>query len=400
MTAADPLLGILILAGGIEFFRARQSTAVTGPADPGEVASVGPAVFLLVFAAWVAMSAFWSFHPTYALLKGLGTAALGLGVIFIGGSKLPWRRAIDAWLLGAAVAVLVTWVPALLGPEVLRERVVYMGGMVDGLPFPRVRGPFIHPNLFGDYLVVSSVLLWARWGDWRRSRPVLSILLAVGLAWTFLTTVSSAAVQAGIVMVFMGLTTMRRRGGMVSTVRRPVPVLMLVSGLLLTVVTTASLVLPSDFAVGPVQVDTGGIRPEIWESAFEAVKEAPVLGVGAAPYVALAADPRAPGEEPGLWDAHNAYLSIWAQYGFVGLILAAFPLFLIVRNLLHDGASSVRIALLVAILSVGVHGVFSASEEFRHVWALFGVAVLVAHWGAMRVGAEPSLVERPREVTD
>jgi O-antigen ligase/polysaccharide polymerase Wzy-like membrane protein len=386
MTAADPLLGILILVGVVEWVRARRADGNDHPADPGQVASVRPALFLLVFAAWVAASALWGFHAKYALLKGLGTVALALGVIVIGESKLPWRRAIDAWLLGTGLAVLVTWVFALVGPEALSARVLYTGGMVDGLPFLRVRGPFVHPNLFGDYLVVSGVLLWARWGDWRRARPMWSGVLAVGLAGTFIATVSSAAVQAGIAMMFLGLTTMRRRGGMGSSLRRPLPILLLVAGLLTTVVTTASLVIPSDFSVGPLQVETGGIRPVIWESAFEAVKEAPLLGVGAAPYVALAADPRAPGSDPGLWDAHNAYLSVWAQYGLVGLLLGALPLFLIVRNLLREGTSNVRIALLVALLSAAVHAVFAASEEFRHLWALLGIAVLATHWGAMRVG--------------
>jgi O-Antigen ligase len=385
MTGADGLLGVLLLAGAISLFGSRRS--IPGgdtPVDPGGLASVLPAVLLLLFAAWVAASGLWGFHRGYALLKGLGFAGLSLGVFAIGGCGLNWRRAVDAWLVGLILALAVTWIPSALGPEVLRDRVVYLGGMVDGLPLPRLRGPFLHPNMFGDYLVVSLALLWTRWSAWsRRNRPG-TMAFGAAVVLTLVMTVSSAWVQAGVVMTLMGLAHCRRRAGRPISLRRPIPAFLLVSGIALTVVTAASLIDPLHFSFGPWSVQTGGIRPSIWASAFEAVKTAPLRGVGAAPFLAQAADPRFLGSAPTLWDAHSIYLSLLAQFGVVGLLLAAAPVFLIVRNLLAEGVSTVRIALLVALLSVGVHGIFQASEELRHVWALLGIAVLVTHWGAVR----------------
>ena len=389
MTAADGLLGLLILAGAVEVLRARSDdSSVEGPADPGELASVLPGVYLLLFAAWVAASGFWGFHREYAFLKGLGFAGLSLGVFAISGCRMNWRRAVDAWLVGTILAMVVTWVPAVLGPEVLRERVAYLGGMVDGLPFPRVRGPFLHPNMFGDYLVVSAVLLWTRWGDWSRRNHVATVVFGACVAFSLVMTVSSAWASAGIVMTFVALTQFRGRAGALMSLRRPIPALLVIGGVSLTVVSATSLLAPMNFGVGPVTVETGGIRPHIWSSALEAVKAAPIRGVGAAPYLAEAADPIALGSAPMLWDASSVYLSVLAQFGLIGFLLAAFPIFLIVRGILTAGVSTVRIALLVAFLSVGVHGVFQASEEQRHVWALLGIAMLVMRWRAMRVEGE------------
>lgn len=383
-TLTDGLLGIVLLIGLAELLRGRLGPDASLP-DPGRPVTAVQGVLLLLFAAWVAASALWGYHTSYALLKGLGFAALALGVVAIGESRLNWRTAVDAWLAGTALTILVTWIPALLGPEVLRERVIYLGGMVDGLPFPRVRGPMLHPNMFGDYLVVSAALCWTRWGEWRRRAPVGTLVFAGALIGTIVMTVSSAWVGAGVLMFFIGLLHTRRRDGSPSThFKRPVPALLILGGVALTAVSSASLLAQMDFHLGAFSVSTGGIRPEIWSSAMGALREAPLIGVGAAPYLGAApADPFVPAGALSLWDAHNTYISILGQFGGIGAILFFLPIVLIVYELLRGGVSSVRIGIMVAVFAVALHGVFQASEELRHFWALLGIAVLVAHREAM-----------------
>ena len=65
--------------------------------------------------------------------------------------------------LHPTICLVVTWFGVLLGPEALQARVLYGGGSIQGLPMPRVSGPFPHPNMFGDYLVVSGAIFWTRW---------------------------------------------------------------------------------------------------------------------------------------------------------------------------------------------------------------------------------------------
>ena len=49
---------------------------------------------------------------------------------------------------------------------------------------------------------------------------------------------------------------------------------------------------------------------------------------------------------------------------------------MLVRTLWCAEASRERTALLVAIMAVAVHGVVTASEDFRHLWALMGMVGL------------------------
>ena len=70
-------------------------------------------------------------------------------------------------------------------------------------------------------------------------------------------------------------------------------------------------------SVGPVAFN--GIRPAIWVSAAEAVRAAPLWGVGATPIVASALDPLMPDAGYFGWDAHQMPLSVVAQFGAVGI---------------------------------------------------------------------------------
>ncbi len=63
-------------------------------------------------------------------------------------------------------------------------------------------------------------------------------------------------------------------------------------------------------------VRTAAVRPAIWGSALTTVATFPLIGVGAAPFLATAPDPWG-GPVPRLWDAHQAYLSVVGQFGIV-----------------------------------------------------------------------------------
>jgi O-antigen ligase len=379
MTWSDALLGALIVVGVVEALR-----VAFGPVREPNLFSEGlfrlafPALLLLLFAAWVALGSLWSFHPEYARLKGLGFGALGLGAVLIGVSGLGVRRAVDAWLVGVAATLILTWVGFIVGPSVLRERVMYTGGLVEGLPLPRLRGPFLHPNMFGDFLVVSGALLWARWGYWRHRFPIICRSFGTLLVLTIAATASSAWLGAGVLVGAIGMLGIRRRDAHRPQLhlRRPLPLLLLLAGLLLTTVTAIGLLGALDLKLGPLRLETGGIRPSIWASAWGALADSPVAGVGASPFLAEAADPRAPGETLALWDAHNAYLSVLGQFGLVGFSLIAVVVVDALRRLTKASTSRTSLALILAFVVASLHALVVASEEFRHLWVLLGLVWL------------------------
>lgn len=400
---ADLLLAVLLAAGALDLVLGGLSRRGTAPEGedrrrgglgPGPTAAA-VALFLL-FGGWVLASSFWSHHPGYAAAKGVGIGALALGVACIRWSGLEWRRAADAWLAGTAASLVVVCVAGLLGPEPLRSRVLYFGGMVHGLPFPRISGPFGHPNLFGDYLVLSGVLLWVRWPAWsvrwRKAALVLAGLLAVSL---FLTT-STAWLAAGVLVLGQGLRRRRRTapGG------NGLSWLLVAVGAATAAATAAGMLFSMNLSLGPVEIATGGIRPRIWGSALGAFLESPILGVGGSPYLAEAAEPLDPGQVAYLWDAHSSYLSVMGQYGLVGTALLGAGLWVLVRAVLRipsggSGAAGPRLrpALLAGLLAMAVHSTAIAGEDFRHWWAWLGVSALGV--GSVAGPGEPGTPGRP-----
>ena len=382
-TLTDVFLGLVVLAGSIELTRvfpqyvARRRRG--GPQLPAHRAFHLAALFLLAFSVWMMVGGWWGFHDGYAITKGVGYAALALGTLAILWCGAEWGKVADAWLLGTAVCLVSAWILAFVGPEVVQERVVYRGGSIHGLPAPRLSGPFLHPNMFGDYLVVSGALLWARWRPVQGRLGAWATVFAWLLAVTLFFTVSSAWIGAGVLLAAIGLLTMRQRDGRVSIYRkRPGPVIFLVAGVALFAVSFLGIMLEMTFQVGGVSIAASGIRPVIWSSAWGAVMEAPLVGVGASPYLAQAADSLSGSSYLELWDAHNLYLSVLGQFGIVGFLLIMGGVVVLVRAMVSEGTTRRHAALMLALFAVAVHGVTVASEDFRHVWALLGLVGLAS----------------------
>lgn len=372
-TAADLMLLPLLVVTALELLASAERGEALVAAFRGEsvgLPSRGYLVGILVlvaFGGWVALSGNWGFHPRYAVVKGLGIGVLALGAGAIAVSGIGWRRAADAWLGGAAVALVLTLVFGILGPEVLRDRVLYEGGGVLGLPFPRISGPLLHPNMMGDYLVVTGVLLWGRWPEFSESGRRWAGGLAAAVAVGLFLTASTAWIAAGVVLVLVG----RGARGEADGSRRGM--VLGAGGALLAGVTLVAVLVPLDLSFAGLDVATSGIRPRIWQGALSAFFDAPLLGVGAAPFLAEAVDPLDPASGIGLWDAHNAYLSILGQFGVVGALLVGFGVWKVMGEARVAGSQRAAMAVRLALIAVGIHAVFMASEDLRHVWVLMGL---------------------------
>jgi O-antigen ligase len=328
---------------------------------------------LLAFAAWVAVSGRWGPNGEYALVKGLGTGALGLGAAALATSGIGWRQATLAWLGGAALAMVLTVVLA-LGSPAMAARAYYGGAGAQGMPFLRLSGPFSHPTLFGDYLVVSLILLWSVWPEVKARFHRLGIALAVALAGTLALTASTALIGGGVAAFVLGRRAARGGAWLAGRALQAV-------GAAVSVVTFLGVMLNLEIHVNGLDVMTAGIRPAIWRSSLSIVAANPLLGVGASPVLARVADPLQGGALV-LRDAHDAYLSVWGQFGLVGLVLAAGGMVLAVGGALEVlPRSRVRTAVGVAFLAVAVNAFFAASEGVRHLWVLLGMAGVAAGMG-------------------
>ncbi len=393
-TGADVALLGLLLVWGIERVVYPERAVAVGRAFAGDVVEGLPPRRYLVgvgalaaFGLWSAVSGVWGYHLPYALAKGSATFALALGAAALATSGVGWRRAVDAWLAGAALALGATAILGLVGSGTGGDVAVVGGWGVAGLSFPRLPGPFLHPEMFGDYLVITAILLWALWPTLEGRGHAAGLALAGALAAGLLLTASTAWVGGGIAAAVIGVR-MSRRG-------HPLPGLVIaLGGVLVTGATLVAALVPLDVHIGPVHVVTTALRPAIWRESIVPFTLAPLRGVGAAPFLARVPDPLA-GMAPALWDAHDAYLSVLGQFGLVGFVLVAAGLWLAISGVRAAAPPSrARAAVLVALLAVAVHALFMASEDLRHAWMLLGLAGVVAAEGG-RAAADVPEPSRP-----
>ena len=106
-------------------------------------------------------------------------------------------------------------------------------------------------------------------------------------------------------------------------------------------------------------------------AGLEAFVTSPLVGVGAAPFLAPAPGPFG-GPSLHLWDTHQPYLSVLGQFGLLGAVLAGTGVVLLVRGLLAEPRIRARAAVLAALAAMAAHGFLVATEDARHLWALLG----------------------------
>ncbi|MDQ3129486.1 MAG: O-antigen ligase family protein, partial [Acidobacteriota bacterium] len=120
-------------------------------------------------------------------------------------------------------------------------------------------------------------------------------------------------------------------------------------------------------------------RPLIWQQAIETVKENPVFGSGLNAEAASLMYTTLSDEPHFLSDAHNTFLSVAVQTGFIGL--TAFILLVIFLckcflpiETLDNPHSVIKIGLGVAFLSAFLYqGLAGSFEDARHLWILIGL---------------------------
>jgi O-antigen ligase len=281
---------------------------LTRPLDLARVAA--PAVLSLALVAWAFASTRWSIAPDITMRRSIAllmTTCFGLYLA----ARYDWKSLIE---LTAGVYLLLAvgnYIASLLFPGFGVHADIHPGAW---------RGMWYEKNMMGAQMVVAALAFAsaAVASPTRRRLWIGGVVLAAGLVVMS----TSTTALLGLVIALGGVAALAlfRRGGAVSVV-------MIWAGVAGVGAFLALILLAPDLFFALVGKDatlTG--RTEIWDALFRRVALRPVEGYG---FGAFWRDKWGPSwfirQEVG-WaapNAHNGWLDILVQLGWVGLALAA-----------------------------------------------------------------------------
>jgi O-antigen ligase len=334
---------------------------------------------LLSYAAALTISAAASPDRARSFIKLSGGFYL-IGLAILGmihvDSIAALRSATNAWLVGTTITVmaalggLLMFAAGIVSPYANLFLSIH-GSLPEG-DYPRVMALFFNPNMLCAYLVASlSLLLAARRVGWVGRVP--SAILIAGIALAGIFSLSPGLGGMLLVAVFWIWADRKRRR---SALSKAIVGMSVIGAVFFLVAITVSPV------PGEPLTFRASSRALTWMAAVGTFRAHPWVGVG------MGLDPvhveyvNPSGILEVLTDAHNAWLSIAAQTGLLGL--GSFVLFVAVllRGTLDfspDGVgSTLRTGLAVAFLCGFLYQSLSGSfEDTRHVWVLAGLLAAV-----------------------
>jgi O-antigen ligase len=300
----------------------------------------------IIFLAWLGTIAARGSESLAALRRHKG-------ILFLIAALLIWLVLSVAWVDSMTLAGEGLWlwvVPMLMAPVVAttlntpsKIRAVVFGLTFGGLvslavgafaphiaePTPwikehtlqtgRLYGASTDPNLLAAGLLPAIILVAALIsGVRRRGRRLMLLAVIATMLVGVAATASRGAILASAVAVVAAVALLRGR-------RKPA---LAVAGLCVTLVAVGFLLLPAALQRIETADDKGG-RDALWTSAARMALDHPLIGVGIGNYVHHSPDyARGPGalEQVGLVAeertyAHNVYLQLAAETGFIGLAL-------------------------------------------------------------------------------
>jgi O-antigen ligase len=334
-------------------------------------------VLAILFLLWAGASTFWSIDPEATQTRFLTYLQLVLLVWLIweiGWSPVRQRALLQAFVLGAGVAALITVY------NYLTDTWWYTEGRFSALGQ--------NPNYVARMCVLGLPMAWYLGLSRRHGRLARTwqLYIPFGCIATVLTG-SRGAFLAGLVAVVIIPWTLGH--------------LRLRTKAALYAFAIGSLVLASSFVPETswerirstgADIETGyfGGRGKIWRAGLEAAWEHPLVGVGAGAFGAAV--------EPALqfaWASHDAPLAILVEDGIVGLCLFLAMVAAATKPLWHLPPLE-RKLWIVLLAALGVGSLAAASDYQKDFWFVLG---LLAAQVAPRAGSSreqsPSSIAAP-----
>jgi O-antigen ligase len=316
---------------------------------------LGTHVLALAFAGWAAASLFWSINTERTLTSG--TSALQLAALL----AVTWQcgplgrrvHLAHAYVVGSCVTCAVIVSAWLDGGDV--ERYTYSGA---------------NPNDVAFILLLSVPMAW--YASVVTENPLAVLLLRayvpVAVFCALLTASRSALLLLPIALLIVPLTI----GRLPTSARGLVLVLAVVAAVVLPSMLPENIIDRLGTAESEIRSGTLNERERLWEAAQRTIEDEPVFGVGAGAsrdhmveYLPRGA--RAQG-------AHNAFLSVGADLGVVGLILFSLLLLSALNDGLHSSPDGARLTMVLgALVLIGLQ--VRHWEYAKALWAVLAVVV-------------------------
>jgi O-antigen ligase len=311
--------------------------------------------------------------------------------------RLPWKWLIAVFLLAATIAIFVSadhraawgiWKAYFIEPIMLYLVIVnavrstnrrwlvwalglsaltiagvalaqYFGWLTSPEPWvsespKRMTSLFDYPNAVGLYLTpiiaVFMTFLATKKHQWNYFVSGLIVLL--GLAGIFFANTRGAILGLGAAMVWLGLTSQRKR------------LVWLIIGL--TVITV--LIVPSlrhtTMSIATVKDTSADVRVVLWQGTWNLIKSHPILGAGLAGFPAMYDQYRLVKHTELLLYPHNIFLNFWVEIGllgllaFIGLLIATFSQ--AHKNIQISRSPVLSLGITTALIAIIVYGLVDA----------------------------------------
>ncbi|HMJ08512.1 MAG TPA: O-antigen ligase family protein [Pyrinomonadaceae bacterium] len=341
---------------------------------------------LAIYAAAFALSAIFAAEPAYSALKLAGVFYLiGLAVVtsVLCGDRAFRKHLVFAWLFGTALTVfasaaaVVLFYAGLTSPE-SNILISHFGSLPAG-NYPRIHALFSNANMMCNYLNVSLVIIFvSRRQNW--INEPLAIVLTAG-TWlaailTFSPGLGGLAFSSGVWYWAVHRQAKYRNRCAVVLAAAVFSAILIFGATLVspdTQNTDRDLSLPIlNLTVEP------SVRVLVWADASARIAQHPLLGAGPGAATASVYYKTLSGQSQMLSDAHNMWLNVAGQTGFLGLAsLLLLGAYLASKcafrtdDLTDDRVLRIGLscALIGAFLYQGMSGSF---EDARHLWIVFG----------------------------
>lgn len=205
----------------------------------------------------------------------------------------------------------------------------------------RATGTFILPGELAGYLIVILPIAYvlSRVGEVRALRMLARGMLVVGLPALVLTFSRAGWMGAAAAAAFLVAAQTRRPGVAAAVIA----------------VGVAAVALLFNAHHDPSEDFT---RLSIWQAALQVIDRFPLLGVGPFDFSRLYAVVRAPDADATAFHAHSLYLTIFAEFGLLGVVTGIWTIWRFVVELRRRlSIASTRDALLAYGITAGLVGV-------------------------------------------
>lgn len=293
-----------------------------------------------------------------------------------------------SWLIGTSITLTSSFFGIILFYAGIKDTSINLVvhpifGSLPAGNYPRIEGFFIHPAMLCNYLSVSwMIAIYSFSFGWIRHRifGLFAIFVSIVSVFTFTPGFGGLLFGTGYFLYIKLKTTQKK------ILRRSILAASVLIACIFLFVASITF-FAYDQTGTKIPLMSGQFSPShralAWKTSFETFLQNPVFGLGVGEPVAYSRFTDPSGYYQLLTDAHNTYISVLGETGFVGFLSFGAIIFFLVLKLKNwrptDALLKIlRLCLIIALLDAFFYQSFTGSfEDTRHLWILFGLTLAV-----------------------